>query len=658
MNNIRIISLTLENFKSIKKKTIDFQQHLVVRGGNHIGKTTIVDATFWTLFDRDSQNRGNNFGIATMDKDGNIIPRLHHKTTLVLDINGKRVCFSKDYHEKWIKRKGSTEEVFDGNTTDYAIDEIPVSKSEYVAKVNEIISDDRFRMLTDVLYFGRMDWKEQKRILREMTGDVRIPDATLLANELFDNLCAFLNQGHTIEEYDRFIKSRKNPITTRAKQIPSEIEGMEQTLPEDVNLADVDETVKQINEKRDGLIARRNALTQIIEDAASRIKTYDLDKDNKRCELEKIDADITMLRQQASLEATKKFNEENNRYVAYCAAVSELNNRKAGLQNQIKAQEKSLEDVKNLIEGLRKQYNEINAKEWQGETVCPTCHQELPAEVIEDAKARFAENKKAEIEKNISQGKRVKESIEIGEKTLAALRQQLAEANATVIEPVAQPQPAAQPDLSINKDYLVLTQKRAMLVEALNKSLAENANTDSTLNEHRERDKICDQILELDIQLKEQERRRGLADTKANTLKLIEAKKVELRECSTELTKLEREEQAIIDYKRLEVETIEAAVNSKFSLVRFRFYKPLVNGGYDETCECTMHGTPYASLSASEKVNAGLDIINALQKHFDMTAPIFIDNAEGVNDFIVTLAQTIKLYVSNDSDLVITEELL
>lgn len=53
------------------------------------------------------------------------------------------------------------------------------------------------------------------------------------------------------------------------------------------------------------------------------------------------------------------------------------------------------------------------------------------------------------------------------------------------------------------------------------------------------------------------------------------------------------------------------------------------------------------------KINAGLDIINAICRSVGITAPIFIDNRESVNDLIPTMSQVINLVVSKDKSLMI-----
>ena len=68
-----------------------------------------------------------------------------------------------------------------------------------------------------------------------------------------------------------------------------------------------------------------------------------------------------------------------------------------------------------------------------------------------------------------------------------------------------------------------------------------------------------------------------------------------------------------------------------------------------------MHGTPYRDLSASEKINAGIDIINAMCLYNDTYAPMFIDNAESITDILPTRSQQILLIVSRDKELTIIQ---
>ena len=73
-----------------------------------------------------------------------------------------------------------------------------------------------------------------------------------------------------------------------------------------------------------------------------------------------------------------------------------------------------------------------------------------------------------------------------------------------------------------------------------------------------------------------------------------------------------------------------------------------------ETCIPLIGGVAYGSANTAAQVNAGLDIINALSRFYGVSAPIFIDNRESVNEIIPTQSQIINLVVTNDKQLSIS----
>ena len=72
-----------------------------------------------------------------------------------------------------------------------------------------------------------------------------------------------------------------------------------------------------------------------------------------------------------------------------------------------------------------------------------------------------------------------------------------------------------------------------------------------------------------------------------------------------------------------------------------------------ECCEATINGIPYSDLNSAGKLQAGLDIVNTLQNMHGAFAPVWLDNAESVNDFNLPEldAQMIMLSVSADKEL-------
>lgn len=120
-----------------------------------------------------------------------------------------------------------------------------------------------------------------------------------------------------------------------------------------------------------------------------------------------------------------------------------------------------------------------------------------------------------------------------------------------------------------------------------------------------------------------------------------------------ELARLEKIEFTILEFEKAKDNMLAERINNMFQLVKFKFFTDQIKGDGKITCECTVDGVPYSDLNTAKKVNAGLDIINAICKRYNVGAPIFIDNRESVNELIDTESQIINLVVSKDQQLTI-----
>lgn len=72
-------------------------------------------------------------------------------------------------------------------------------------------------------------------------------------------------------------------------------------------------------------------------------------------------------------------------------------------------------------------------------------------------------------------------------------------------------------------------------------------------------------------------------------------------------------------------------------------FEAQINGGEKEVCEVMVKGVPYNDVNYAGKVNAGIDVINALGKHYGISAPIWVDNRESITELEPTEAQVINL---------------
>ena len=142
--------------------------------------------------------------------------------------------------------------------------------------------------------------------------------------------------------------------------------------------------------------------------------------------------------------------------------------------------------------------------------------------------------------------------------------------------------------------------------------------------------------------------RRRLANKErtAEIQRLIDETKAAEKKIAERIAELERLEFAAAAYTKADIEAVEAAINSRFDLVRWRMYEQTIEGADVETCVATIDGVPFNSLNSAGQVLAGLDIIRTFCRYYGATAPVFIDNAESISqtDFALD-SQVIRLQV-------------
>jgi predicted ATP-dependent endonuclease of OLD family len=178
MKQIFLKSIEIENFKGLKSFSGTFTENTEIFGKNAVGKTTVFDSLTWLLFDKDSKGNSN-FSIRPKDENGDDVNSLEVKVEGTFLVDEETVILTKTQRQKWTKKRGHSERVFEGNENIFEIDNYPVKKTEYTAKVSSIIEESLFRLMTDPTAFANLPWKDQRQILVRFVSD--ITDADILA---------------------------------------------------------------------------------------------------------------------------------------------------------------------------------------------------------------------------------------------------------------------------------------------------------------------------------------------------------------------------------------------------------------------------------------------------------------------------------------------
>ncbi|HAA4684269.1 TPA_asm: hypothetical protein GEU05_14085 [Listeria monocytogenes] len=640
MKTIKLLKLQLENFKGIKELEIDFQDNTSIYGANASGKTTILDAFTWLLFDKDSTNK-KDFAIKTLDMEGKVIHKLNHVVTAVIDVDGEQVELSKKYMEKWTKSRGKLEQELTSHTTEYYIDEIKKKANGYKSFISELLDEELFKLITNPLYFNeQFDWKKRRAMLIKIAGDVTDAEVTSADDSLKD-LSIFLGK-HSIEDKLIQINEQRKNLRKRLELIP-ELVNEATKAKQDVtglNPSDIKGELSVIEEQIQFIEQEKNVLKN------GGIQTeLNKQKANIELELTKIKANEQKETQELLMSKKEEIFEERNELI-------DVNNRIGESTFLIQRKQGEIATKQQELTKLGKEWDVLQVEKFdEHRKKCPTCNQDFPAEHLSSMIEKFNQEKAEKIKENEAAGKSSKAVIEETEGDIAELSFDI-KANELELN-------------NIESKLEILEQEKTALEHQLEQ--AENSTTyiekqsELEMIEEKLRDEKGSSITAVaEIQIKIDKLNAEASDLKADLAKFDSNQKQENRiqeleeeaaEKGAKYDELEMGLYLIERFNKAKCNLLEDKINSKFKYVSFKLFKTQINGGIDECCETIYNGVPYNSgLNNAARINGGLDIINALTEHVQVLAPIFVDNRESVTELIDTESQLVSLIVSESDE--------
>ena len=644
MTEIKIKRLSLENFKCHKALTLTFNGgNASIYGDNASGKTSIYDALTWLLFGKDSAGNGEkNIEIKPLDSNGEV--KDHDALTAVeavMDVNGEELTLRRTYKEVWTTKRGSSEATYDGNTSEYYVDGVPCKKNAFQDKVNELVSEDNFRMLTSVSHFANgISWQDRRAVLFQVAGVM--DDQQILATDAsFAPLVESMGKL-SIEDYKKKLLSEKRKHVGAKTEVPARISECQKTI-EDIQGLDfvgAKAEVEALTHKKEGIEAQMLAIE------------HDSAAEQKRLEI-----------REAQLEMNALYN-ENKAYRASQATgsvdvyrlrqeLSNLNIRLGRMETSYKNEQAYLADCDKRIERARNEWMSTNGEVFTGGT-CVTCGQTLPADKLQRAKDSFEARKKnrlAEIEESANDFKRDKmqaedrlerQQADIGQLVteIQQLEQQIADAESNVVE-IKDMDGYAERSAAINEK-----------IEKLNGELA-----DMVMDSNAAVQKLRVDRAEIVRLIAEQNVIIGKESLLDYSKQRIESLREDARIAAECLETIEKMLYLMENYSRYKTRFVEDSINGMFRIARFRLFREQANGGIEDRCDVVHDGVPYISVNNGMKINLGIDIINTLSTAYGVRVPLFVDNAESVTQLEKCGSQIIRLVVSeNDKELRVNYE--
>lgn len=649
---MKILSLTLENFRGIKDLTVNFDgKDADVYGANGTGKTTIANAICWLLIDRPATEEAD-FDPKTTGAHG-----LQHKASIDVELpDGQRITFTKEFYEKWTRKRGSEAEEFTGNITDYYVDGVKSKKKEYTEALENACGIDleRVKMLMVLGYFAdTMKTDEKRRILFEMAGEFTDSDVIAQSEDLRD-LERFLtipgnsDKSYAIEQWRKIASEQRSKLNKDLELLPTRIDEASKNIAENV------EDMETLNAELNRLEEKKSS----IEEQKRRLSTEDGQQEATRAALAGLEVDLAKKRA-AYIEQSASANRELN------ADIDHMNDVKRDvldkLDNLKRKHQNNLEQIKRMQEqrkALMEEYAEVAARQWDaGAEICPTCHQQLPPEQVEELRAAFNEEKSAEKEDINHRGQECSKDkidaltaeidiqaadITAMENTVKEMENRIGSLKAIITTP---------PPFEETEEYKELATRMEELRDR--QRLGQSA-ADGTANAYdRDIQTVRDEIASVNMRI-------AKAKASEDSRKRVGELRQELKQAAEQIENLEYGIHLCEEFVRIKARMVTDSINAHFRYVRFVLFRDQINGGLREICEPTIRNkdgewVEYRSANYAAQVNAKIDIVTTLSEHYGVHLPIIMDQGESVSAPLNVDTQLIRLIVSAEDQAIRVE---
>lgn len=643
MKEIQLNRLSLKHFKGME--SFEFEplgKNATVSGQNGSGKTTLADALLWLLFGKDTRGAKLN----PKPLDGNNEEKLGLEPTVEAEllIDGTVVTLKRVQEEKWNTPRGQLEKVRGSDTTKYTIDGVPTMEKEWKAYLEKISAENILQMLFDSTFFMKMNWKDRREILVNMTG---LSDEEIIAKDPALKAIEKVIKEHSIDDYRKILASQKKEVKRKIDGLPARIQEVTDMFAKaktDIGDQSADEIQEQVFEYEADVSELQSKLNAIV--AGNATLDHHEELANLKVKLANAQSAYLSSTNMETRSLQDDLNKQQRIVNEIRSLVAEAEHKKSMLATHI-------DEMAIFIENHLKEYYALKNQTFdEHQKVCPTCAQELPADQVVTLVATFEQKRSQNMEENVAQGKAARDRRNAAEMELAETASEYKRLSRKLVE-AEETRNKINSELELienstqkfedTKDYKKIQDQIKVVQQKILNATSDTAEEEQDLKEQIRKKRV----LIAEAQAKFQQIK-GLSGYENR----IDELKEEDRLLKAQNQEIEKNMFLLDEFTRKKVSYLEESINSKFELVKFKLFNILKNGGLEEVCEATYNGIEYGtSLNTGARINCDLDIINTLSKEFGLSVPVFVDNTESVNDLHPINSQMIELRVTKNKNL-------
>lgn len=671
--NVIIKSAELTNFRNIEHAIYNLDDTCVIEGKNHIGKTNILLAIYWTLTDKMMDGRSDSPSVKPLQDTSK-------KASVKLNVLCDDVphTIEKIYYENWTKKRGSGILTLTSHITEYVIDEIKQKTvGDALSEIRKIIgisSSQYFNLkvemeqaLMNPYYLSEiLDWKTLRELIVKIIGDVN-------NDEVYTKEPTTLNAKEYLEKYNydfsktlTFLNQKISESATSlvAKEtLINDLEKCEDVAEEDVikaqeKIADINKQIENLNA---GNIMENPQIATLNEEITK-------DRDLLKAEENK----LTEAYNKALSEYTSKYESLSDKLYQKQdeikkLGISNLEYKLQSLEFQKSSEEMKITNLSNNRAKLVDEYKKIQARTFTAvEHKCPNCGYVENADEIEQQKTIFENTKASDLQENISKGKSIKLDLENAKNKINEYDAQIITLKSQITELKAKEELLNADLSSIQKEFddVKLAKPIKQYTNDIINDLKDRINNNTQLVNQLKSAPLLDMQSQR-IALKQSQKPYDDILTKhygyLDNMRKKEQYEADLTNIAQQKIAYETAKESLNLFSRTKLELLNDKLAAAFGEVKFVLIQSnIAEGSWQQVCYPLIIGTktPFVNGSPSEKITTGIKIIEAFKKLLNLSdLPILVDEIGQLDDNSIlnikdyTQSQIISTRVNNDYDI-------
>ena len=652
MKTIKLKRLEISDFRA-KSITIDFKESTSISGENGVGKSTIMKAWNWLLSGyTDSYSPMNS---ALFDDSKELSPDTPTaRVKALVDIDDMEYTIERAATAKFSRKRGTTEYVKDtSDQYNFYIDNIETKSNDFKQWIeNNICQSDMITYVLDGSFLTCMieeDKKGSRKVLEKIVGEIREEDFKGDYSILKEDM-----KKYTIEQIEERTKKEIVPIKDRMSKIPALIDTHSTTIAE-YSSKDFEGIMKEIEKRKEEIedidnkilgngdaikpiLGERNHLLDLINQ-----KSAELSLEGAKFNRVNFNAETELKKELDAAKATNK------------ALVSDYEYAKKVIEQKRTMAECVKEDIKSVDEKynqLKKDLSEIKARIFTDDK-CAYCGQELPEEMLNEAKGKFNARKKADIDSCVERGKSIAKQKEELESKLASINKEIAD-----LLPTLENEPTLIDVAEIEARYNALKEenreKRFEDTETYLRLVGEIEELKRSIPEIPENDNaaLTEAKKVLMGTIDNLNREYGIKYKIEELKGKIKELKDEERELGSDLAILEGKLAKCAEYKQEKADIISYRINGKLKESTIDMWSRQKDGSLvPDVVLKGKNGVRFSSLNFSDRIRTCIDIQRMFMEHFGISLPVWVDESScfSSNNFPMIEGQVIYLFASESS---------